>query len=185
MSKESKSRESKLYKSQCRKCESVLNSSFCHFESLFSFSQKGCTPHPLPPTIKLCPQKLPLFAFRGRAQLFPLLAKNRRLHFCNLKSDVLHHEAGEIKGANAHNFIVDCFGESCDSPRNDGVFRPQNNSSIDCFATLTNSANCGGSFVFLKIFRIEARLGVCEILKIFKSAKNAPKDELPHGVRYA
>lgn len=70
------------------------------------FSQKGCTHHLLPPTIKLCPQKLSLFAFRGRASLNPLLAKNRRLHFCNLESDFLHHEAGEINGA-SHESLLD------------------------------------------------------------------------------
>ena len=61
--------------------------------SFDSFSQKGCTPHPAPPTR----QKLPLFAFRGRASLSPLLAKNRRSHYCSLESDFLHHEAGEFR----------------------------------------------------------------------------------------
>ena len=70
--------------------------------SLDSFSQKGCTPRPAPPTR----QKLPLFAFRGRASLSPLLAKNRRSHYCSLDSDFLHHEAGEISGA-SHGFNVD------------------------------------------------------------------------------
>ncbi|MGX2983119.1 hypothetical protein [Helicobacter sp. 23-1045] len=72
---------------------------------LNSFLQKGCTPRPAPPTR----QKLPLFAFRGRASLNPLLAKNRRLHYCNLAPDFLHHEAGEIKGAShGLDFILDC-----------------------------------------------------------------------------
>ena len=77
---------------------------------------------------------------------------------------------------------LDCHESLRDSRNDDNL--PINNSSI-----------CGGSFVFLKFFRLETRLGVCEILKIFKSAKNAPKtrrsrsffskDELSHGVRYA
>ncbi|MGX2983302.1 hypothetical protein [Helicobacter sp. 23-1045] len=72
------------------------------------FSQKGCTPLPAPPTR----QKLPLFAFRGRASLNPLLAKNRRLHYCNLAPDFLHHEAGEIKGASHESFLDSANAES-------------------------------------------------------------------------
>ncbi|MGX3011761.1 pseudouridine synthase [Helicobacter sp. 23-1044] len=63
------------------------------------FSQKGLhPPTPLPPTR----QKAAAFSLLGgSASLNPLLAKNRRLHYCNLESDFLHHEAGEFKGANA------------------------------------------------------------------------------------
>ncbi|MGX3012000.1 hypothetical protein ACWIUD_10690, partial [Helicobacter sp. 23-1044] len=69
------------------------------------FSQKGCTPHPAPPTR----QKLPLFAFRGSASLSPLLAKNRHSHYCSFAPDFLHHEAGEIKGASHElDFNLDC-----------------------------------------------------------------------------
>ena len=77
---------------------------------------------------------------------------------------------------NSRNDEIEC--NSCDSPHNDGLYAldsPRNDDNLP----INNSIICGGSFVFLKIFRIEARLEVCEILKIFKSAKNAPKDELP------
>ncbi|MGX3010261.1 hypothetical protein ACWIUD_01680 [Helicobacter sp. 23-1044] len=106
--------------------ESWQSKSICHFEqsekSLFRFcdsanlspkpiskslifSQKGCTPHPAPPTR----QKLPLFAFRGSASLSPLLAKNRHSHYCSFAPDFLHHEAGEIKGASHElDFNLDC-----------------------------------------------------------------------------
>ncbi|MGX3012134.1 hypothetical protein ACWIUD_11390 [Helicobacter sp. 23-1044] len=93
--------------SHFRFCDSAILSPNFTLKSLI-FSQKGCTPHPAPPTR----QKLPLFAFRGSASLNPLLAKNRRLHYCNLESDFLHHEAGEIKGA-SHGFFLDsAFAES-------------------------------------------------------------------------
>ncbi|MGX3011746.1 replication restart helicase PriA [Helicobacter sp. 23-1044] len=73
-------------------------------KSLFSLPQKGLhPPTPLPPTR----QKAAAFSLLGgRASLNPLLAKNRRLHYCNLESDFLHHEAGEIKGA-SHGFLLD------------------------------------------------------------------------------
>ena len=72
-----------------------------------SFAKRAAPPAPLPLTFLKCvPKKLRFFAFRGRASLSPLLAKNRRLHFCNLESDFLHHEAGEFSGA-SHKFNVD------------------------------------------------------------------------------
>ncbi|MGX3011733.1 hypothetical protein ACWIUD_09300 [Helicobacter sp. 23-1044] len=78
-----------------------------HFFKFISFSQKGCTPHPAPPTR----QKLPLFAFRGSASLNPLLAKNRHSHYCSFAPDFLHHEAGEIKGAShGLSFLDSAFG---------------------------------------------------------------------------
>ncbi|MGX2982359.1 hypothetical protein [Helicobacter sp. 23-1045] len=67
------------------------------------FSQKGLhPPTPLPPTR----QKAAAFSLLGgSASLNPLLAKNRRLHYCNLAPDFLHHEAGEFKGA-SHGFLL-------------------------------------------------------------------------------
>lgn len=64
--------------------------------------------------------------------------------------------------------VLDCHDSAVAESRNDDNL-PINNSSI-----------CGGSFVFLNFFGRETRLMVCECPKNFKSAKNAPKDELPH-----
>ncbi|MGX2982713.1 hypothetical protein [Helicobacter sp. 23-1045] len=82
-----------------------VNPSPKHFLKFISFSQKGCTPHPAPPTR----QKAAAFSLLGgRASLNPLLAKNRHSHYCSFESDFLHHEAGEIKGASHDDFNVDC-----------------------------------------------------------------------------
>ncbi|MGX3010265.1 hypothetical protein ACWIUD_01700 [Helicobacter sp. 23-1044] len=92
--------------SHFRFCDSV-NPSPKHFLKFISFSQKGLhPPTPLPPTR----QKAAAFSLLGgRASLNPLLAKNRHSHYCNLESDFLHHEAGEIKGAShGLDFNVDC-----------------------------------------------------------------------------
>ncbi|MGX2983671.1 replication restart helicase PriA [Helicobacter sp. 23-1045] len=88
-----------------------------HFLKFISFSQKGLhPPTPLPPTR----QKAAAFSLLGgRASHSPLLAKNRRLHYCNLESDFLHHEAGEIKGADAQ--FLDCHENSCEFSRNDEI----------------------------------------------------------------
>ncbi|MGX3010451.1 hypothetical protein ACWIUD_02645 [Helicobacter sp. 23-1044] len=71
------------------------------------FSQKGLhPPTPLPPTR----QKAAAFSLLGgSASHSPLLAKNRHSHYCSFKTDFLHHEAGEIKGAShGLDFILDC-----------------------------------------------------------------------------
>ncbi len=81
-----------------------------------SFSQKGCTPRPALPTR----QKLPLFAFRGRASLSPILAKNRHSHYCSFDSDFLHHESGEIRGA-SHDLV------------SSATLSPQNDESMDYY----------------------------------------------------
>ena len=70
--------------------------------SLDSFAKRAAPPAPLP----LRAKKLLFFAFRGRASLSPLLAKNQRSHYCSLAPDFLHHEAGEFSGA-SHEFNAD------------------------------------------------------------------------------
>ena len=46
------------------------------------------------------------------------------------------------------------------------------------FRRIYNRSNCGGGFVFVRIFGINARLMVCGVPKILTSAKDAPKDKL-------
>ena len=48
-------------------------------------------------------------------------------------------------------------------------------------ATNRNGRDCGGGFVFVRIFGRETRLVVCERPKILTSAKDAPKSELPRN----
>ncbi|MGX2982505.1 hypothetical protein [Helicobacter sp. 23-1045] len=95
-----------------RFCDSAIKSPFFDLDSL-SFSQKGLHPRSAPPDyLIVSPKSSRFFAFRGRASLNPLLAKNRRLHYCNLESDFLHHEAGEIKGASHESLLDSAFAES-------------------------------------------------------------------------
>ncbi|MGX2983163.1 tRNA (guanosine(46)-N7)-methyltransferase TrmB [Helicobacter sp. 23-1045] len=102
--------------SHFRFCDSAILSPNFILKSL-SFSQKGCTPRPAPPTR----QKLPLFAFRGRAlALSASSKKSAGGTTAPFESDFLHHEAGEIKGAShGLDLIVD-----------------------GCFTAFANSANC-------------------------------------------
>ncbi|MGX2983656.1 hypothetical protein [Helicobacter sp. 23-1045] len=92
-------------KSLFRFCDSAIKLPFFDLDSL-SFSQKGCTPLPAPPTR----QKLPLFAFRGRALAFSASSKKSAGGTtAPFAPDFLHHEAGEIKGAShGLDFNLDC-----------------------------------------------------------------------------
>ncbi|MGX3011619.1 hypothetical protein ACWIUD_08705 [Helicobacter sp. 23-1044] len=123
-----------------RFCDSALVSPNFTLKSLI-FSQKGLHPRSAPPDyLIVSPKSSRFFAFRGRASLNPLLAKNRHSHYCSFAPDFLHHEAGEIKGA-SHGFLldsairaknaesntksqnlnVDCHENSCEFSRNDEI----------------------------------------------------------------
>lgn len=83
-------------------------------DSLTFFAKRAAPTTPLPIHTK----KLRFFAFRGRASLFPLLAKNRRLH--NHKTDFSHHEVGETNGVNARN--LDCHDFATSAKSRNGRF---------------------------------------------------------------
>lgn len=74
----------------------------------FSFLQNGYTP-----SRSSLRAKSYRFSLLGRVHRFyPLLAKNQRLHYCNLASNFLHHEAGEF-WVLSHRFIFDKFPQIC------------------------------------------------------------------------
>ena len=94
--------------------------------SLVSFRKKGCTPLPAPPT-------------RQKAAAFSLLGGEPRNSDSSKKSaggttaplipDFLHHESGEIRGADAQLFCVDCHESAIADSRNDEFFANHHESS--------------------------------------------------------
>ena len=119
-----------------------------------------------------------LFAFaKSRISLFSRHCEaNRRFaeaiqNFCDSKND-------KFKSAQSANPIKSfCYfwlSPKVESP----FFIDSAFDSQSIRATNRNGRDCGGDFVFVRIFGIETRLRVCEIPKILTSAKDALISEL-------